>query len=132
MKIALNFMLNIGDKITKNLTSAVTHGAEKLAWSIRILLECLQHVLKMYTWSLSENQASVQFRCKLIGLLLKQSLFTKHDFAAYIYKVYHEHQKLGFWHMDSFSKYRKDSHTHVKEDPEKSTRFYFYGGGKAL
>ena len=36
----------------------------------------------MYAWSLSENQTSVQFRCRLIRLLLKQSLFRKHDFAA--------------------------------------------------
>ena len=125
-------MLNLGVKSFDLATSILIHGGEKLGWAIRIFLESLQHVLKMYTWSLSENQASVQFRCKLIGLLLKQSLFTKHDFAACIYRVYHEHQKLGFWHMDFFSKYRKISHTHVKEDPEKSTRFYFYGGGKAL
>ena len=85
MKIALNFMSNIGDKITKNLTSAVTHGAEKLAWTIRILLECLQHILKMYAWSLSENQASVQFKCRLIALMLKQSLFRKHDFSVWVY-----------------------------------------------
>ena len=128
----MDYLLNVAVKSFEILPSTLIHAGEKLGWSIRILLECLQHVLKMYTWSLSENQASVQFRCKLIGLLLKQSLFTKYDFAAYIYKVYHEHQKLGFWHMDLFSKYRKNSHIHVKEDPEKSTRFYFYGGGKAL
>jgi len=40
----------------KKFDSAVTHGAENLAWTIRILLECLQHILKMYAWSLSENQ----------------------------------------------------------------------------
>src|SRR6202451_1375586 len=132
VKTVMHYLLNVAVKSFENLPSTLIHAGEKLGWGIRILLECLQHVLKMYTWSLSENQASVQFRCKLIGLLLKQSLFTKHDFAAYIYKVYHEHQKLGFWHMDFFPKYRKNSHTHVKEDPEKSTRFYFYGGGKAL
>ena len=132
VKTVMHYLLNVAVKSFENLPSTLIHAGEKLGWDIRILLECLQHVLKMYTWSLSENQASVQFRCKLIGLLLKQSLFTKHDFAACIYRVYHEHQILGFWHMNFFSKYRKNSHIHVKEDPEKSTRFYFYGGGKAL
>jgi hypothetical protein len=96
VKTVMDYLLNVAVKSFEILPSTLIHAGEKLGWSIRILLECLQHVLKMYTWSLSENQASVQFRCKLIGLLLKQSLFTKHDFAAYIYKVYHEHQKLGF------------------------------------
>src|SRR6202142_4046535 len=132
VKTVMDYLLNVAVKSFEILPSTLIHAGEKLGWGIRILLECLQHVLKMYTWSLSENQASVQFRCKLIGLLLKQSLFTKHDFAACIYRVYHEHQILGFWHMNFFSKYRKNSHIHVKEDPEKSTRFYFYGGGKAL
>jgi len=49
------------------LSSAVLHSGEKLAWAIIILLECLQHVLKMYTWSLFENQASIQFKCRLIN-----------------------------------------------------------------
>jgi len=64
-------------KSIKNLTSTLVNGLEKMGWTIRILLESLQHVLKMYAWSLSENQTSVQFRCRLIGLLLKQSLFRK-------------------------------------------------------
>ena len=65
IKNAVNFMLNIVVEIMKLLTSAVTHGGEKLSWTIRILLECLQHILKVYAWSLSENQASVQFKCRL-------------------------------------------------------------------
>jgi hypothetical protein len=32
-----------------------------------MLLESFQHVPKMYTWALSENQASIQFRCRLVG-----------------------------------------------------------------
>jgi hypothetical protein len=59
IKNAVIFLLNIGDKSTKILTSAVTHGGEKFAWTIRVLLECLWHILKMYAWSLSENQASI-------------------------------------------------------------------------
>src|ERR1700727_3549499 len=81
VKTVMHYLLNVAVKSFENLPSTLIHAGEKLGWGIRILLECLQHVLKMYTWSLSENQASVQFRCKLIGLLLKQSLFTKHDFA---------------------------------------------------
>jgi hypothetical protein len=81
----------VGVKSIKILTSTLVNGVEKMGWTIRILLESLQHVLKMYAWSLSENQTSVQFKCRLIGFLLKQSLFRKHDFAAYVYKVYHDY-----------------------------------------
>src|ERR1700733_9487947 len=119
-------------KSIKNLTSTLVNGVEKMGWTIRILLESLQHVLKMYAWSLSENQTSVQFRCRLIGLLLKQSLFRKHDFAICVYKVYHDYQNLGFWHLKFFSNYKNNSHTHVREDDsQKSTTFQFYGGGKS-
>jgi hypothetical protein len=79
---SVNSLLNTGDKIMEFLASIVIHGAEKLAWTIWILLECLQHILKMYAWSWSENQASIWFKCRLIGLMLKQSFFRKHDFAA--------------------------------------------------
>jgi hypothetical protein len=85
VKITVDSLLNIGDKILKFLTSNVMHNAEKLAWTIRILLECLQHVLQMYAWSLSENQASIQFKCIFIGLMLRQSLFRKHNFAALVH-----------------------------------------------
>jgi hypothetical protein len=64
----VNSLLNIGAKIMKFSTLAVKNSRGKLAWTIRILLESLQHVLKMYTWSLSENHASVKFKCRLSGL----------------------------------------------------------------
>jgi hypothetical protein len=51
------------------LTLTLIHGGEKLGWTIGLLLESLQHILKMYTWSMSENQVSIQFRCKIIGLV---------------------------------------------------------------
>ena len=114
VKTTINFVLNLGDKSFNILTSTLTHGGENLVWTIRILLESLQHVLKMYTWSLSENQASIQFRCKLIGLLLKQFLFRKYDFALLIHRVYHDYQNLHFWHLNFFSNYRNDSHRHIK------------------
>jgi hypothetical protein len=44
----------------QNLTSTVLCSGEKIGWSIRIILECFQHVFKMYAWSLSESQASIQ------------------------------------------------------------------------
>src|SRR5882762_2948169 len=94
----------VGVNSIKNLTSTLVNGVEKMGWTIRILLESLWHVLKMYAWSLSENQTSVQFRCRLIGLLLKQSLFRKHDFAACVYKVYCDYQNFGFWHLNIFFK----------------------------
>ena len=102
MKNAVNFMLNIVVEIMKLLTSAVTHGGEKLAWTIRVLLECLQHILKMYAWSLSENQASVQFKCRLIGFMLKQSHFRKHDFAVQLHQIYHDHQNQCFWQLRKY------------------------------
>jgi len=71
MKTTIKIVLNLGVKGSKYLISTLIHGEEKLSWTIRILLECFRHVLKMYTWSLSENLASVRFRCKLNALLLK-------------------------------------------------------------
>jgi len=79
VKTIISFVLNLGVKSSNNLSSALIHGGENLGWTVIILLESLQHVLKMYTWSLSENQASIQFRCRLVRLFLKQSLFRKHD-----------------------------------------------------
>jgi hypothetical protein len=64
----------VGVKSIKNLTSTLVNGVEKMGWTISILLESLQHGLKMYGWSLSENQTPVRFKCRLIRLLLKQSL----------------------------------------------------------
>jgi hypothetical protein len=81
----------------------------------------------MYTWSLSENQASIQFKCRLIGLMLKQSFFRKHDFAGCVHQIYHNYQNQCFW---QFKKYSKNSHTQIKEEcSDKSTRCHFYGGG---
>jgi hypothetical protein len=62
----VNSLLNIGAKIMIFLSSAVKHSEEKLAWTIRILLECLQHVMKMDACSFSENQASIQFNADLL------------------------------------------------------------------
>ena len=112
------------------MTSALTHGGGKLGWAIRIVLGCLQHVLRMYTWSLSESQASIQFKCRLIGLLLKKSLFRKHDFAAWVYRLYHCHQNLVF---QIFLAYRFGYCAQIREEHSKiSNQFHFYGGGKSL
>src|ERR1700677_1315801 len=133
VKSVIDYLLNVVIKSSKFLPSTLIHAGEKIGWSIRILLESLQHVLKMYTWSLSENQASIQFKCRLIGLLLKQSLFRKHDFAACVYRVYHDYQSLCCWHFTFFSNSRNNSHSFIREDDsEKLTRFHFHGGGKAL
>ena len=48
----------------------LSHGVEYI---IRISMESIHHISQMYAWSLSENQTSVKFRCKLIGLFVKQS-----------------------------------------------------------
>ena len=65
VKNTVNSLFNIGDKSMEFLISTMIHGVENLAWAIKILFESLQHVLKMYTWSLSENQASIRFKCRL-------------------------------------------------------------------
>jgi hypothetical protein len=67
----INFVQNLRLKGFKFLTSTLIHGGENLGWTIRVLLESLQHVLKMYTWASSEYQASIRFGCRFIALLLK-------------------------------------------------------------
>ena len=133
VKNIISYVLNLGVKGTKHLISALTHAGGKSGRAIRILLECLQHVLKMYTWSLSENQASIHFRCRLTGLLLKKSLFRKHDFAVLLYRLYHCHQNLVFQHLNIFLAYKFDSYPQIREEHSKiSNQFHFYGGGKSL
>ena len=133
IKTILNFMMNLGVKSFKFLPSTLVRSGEKLGWTIRILLESLRYALEMYAWSLSETQASVQFRCRLIGLLSKQSLFRKHDFAVLVHRVYHGYQNLHYWNLNLFPKYKISTYTHVVEEhTEKSSRYQFHGGGKAL
>jgi hypothetical protein len=55
----IKFVLKFDGETFKILTSTAIHGAEKLAWIIRIPLESLQHIFKMYTWSVSGNWASI-------------------------------------------------------------------------
>src|SRR5882762_1875276 len=93
LKIIVDFVLDVQVKGFRFWTWILLNGAEKLGFTIRIVMESLQHVLKMYTWSLSENQVSVKFKCRFIELFLKQSLFRKHDFAVCVYKLYLGYQK---------------------------------------
>jgi hypothetical protein len=132
VKTTVKTVLNLGHKGSKHLISILIHGREKLCWTIRILLESCQHILKMYTWSLSENLTSVQFRCKLTALLLKQSLFKKHDFAVYLHKLYCDHQNLCFHHLRFFTANKIVPQTQIKEQFKKSNQFQIYVGGKAL
>jgi hypothetical protein len=88
LKNILDFVLDVQVKGFKIWTWVLLQSMDKLGFIIKIVMESLQHVLKMYAWSLSENQASVKFRCTLIELFLKQSLFRKHDFAICVYKLY--------------------------------------------
>jgi hypothetical protein len=106
---------------------------EKLGFNIKIVLESLQHVLKMYAWSLSENQASVKFKCRLIGLFLKQSLFRKHDFTICVYKLYLSNQKSSFWHLKLFPDEKTTLNVEIREyHLNRSNGSCFYGGGQAL
>ena len=132
VKTTVKIMLNLGVKSPKHLISILIYGGEKLSWTIRILLECFQHVLKMYTWSLSENLTSVQFKCKLTALFLKQCFFKKHDFAVCLHKLYYGYQNLCIQHLGVFSNGQNVSQTQIKVWFKKSNQFQFYGGGKSL
>jgi hypothetical protein len=102
VKTIKNFVSNLGVKNFNNLSSALIHGGKKLGWTVRILLEALQHILKMYTWSLAESQASIQFRCRLAGLFLKQSCFRKNDFDISVYRIYRDYQNVCSQHLKLF------------------------------
>jgi hypothetical protein len=137
MKFVASSLSNVGYRSLNFLTSILMHGVRNLAWSVRILLESLQHVLKMYAWSLSENQASIQFKCRLLALMVKQSLFRKHDFVVCAHKIYYNHQTLCFLSLTKILCVKKKFTTCVKHDSEKDDsevkiKHNFYGGGKAL
>ena len=133
VKTIINFVINSGVQRFKILPSTLVRCGEKLCWTIRILLESFQYVLEMYTWSLSENQSSVQFKSRLIGLFLKRSFFQKHDFAVLVHSVYRDYQNLHFWDLKFVPKYKIGTCMHIVEkQPEKSSKYQFHGGGKAL
>ena len=117
------------------LPSILICDGEKLVWALRITLESLQHPLRMYTWSLSENQSSVNFRCRITGLFLKRSFFRKHDFAVCVHKMYQSSLNLHFWHLGAFLTCKNNLSTKVAKesfDSSNSNTFGYYGGGKAL
>ena len=103
LKIIVDFALDVQVNGFRFWTWILVHGTKNLGFTIRIVIESLQHVLKMYTWSKAENQASVKFRCRLIELFLKQSLFKKHAFTVWANKLYLGYQKPSFWHLGLFS-----------------------------
>ena len=127
-------LLNLGVKGFNKLIINLLNSGEKLCWAIRSFLESLQQVLKIYSWSLSENQASIQLRCKLTRLYLQQSLFKRHDFLICVHKLYFGYQNPLFWHLKLFSDYKCNPNTQVKEEENinKSKTAHIYGGGKAL
>jgi hypothetical protein len=123
-------LLNVRAKSFNFLTSTLMHGGDKIGWAIRNLFECLQHALKMYVWSLSENQASIQFKGRLIVLFLKQPLFRKHDFTACVYKLHCGHQNMCFSHFINFSDGRSNFHIPTgADDCKKSNKSQFYTAG---
>src|SRR6202050_4552826 len=119
----------------RKLPSILIHAGEKLVWALRITLESLQHPLRMYTWSLSENQSSVNFRCRITGLFLKRSFFKKHDFAVCVHKMYQSSLNLHFLHLGAFFTCKNNLFTNVAKESfnsSNSNTFGYYGGGKAL
>jgi hypothetical protein len=128
----MDYLLNLAVTCCKKLTSNLVNGGQKFCWVARNFLECLKHALEMYTWSLSENQASIKFKCRLIALFLKQSLYRKHDFAVCIYNLHQDSKNTHLWHLRIFSNYQCHSHSQIREEhSDKSNRLIFYGGGKA-
>ena len=67
----LNLVIAPTVKSFRKLMLTVVHGGKAFLWAIRIAPECFQNVLKMYSWSLAENQVSIRFRCRLTALYLK-------------------------------------------------------------
>src|SRR6266436_6524973 len=134
VKTVMYSLSNVGVKGISISTSTLIHGAEIFGWTIRIILECFLHVFEMYSWSLSENQASVQLRCRLTALFLKQSCFRKHDFVVYVHNVYYSSGCLCFWNWKIFSDHKNHpSDTQIgKEHAGKSYTNYFHGGGEPL
>jgi hypothetical protein len=103
-KTVMHYVFAVAVQSPEFFISTLIHGAEKSAWSIRNLLESFQHILKMYAWSLAENQVSIQFKCRLIAVMSKQSLFKKHDFVVCVHRVYDNHEHLCVWHWNFFFK----------------------------
>ena len=130
--IIMDYLLNLAVTCCKKLTSNLVNGGQKFCWVVRNFLECLKHALEMYTWSLSENQASIKFKCRLTALFLKQSLYRKHDFAVCIYNLHQDSKNTHLWQLRIFSDYQYHSHSQIREEhSDKSNRLIFYGGGKA-
>ena len=67
----LNLVIAQTVKSFRKLMLTVVHGGKAFLCAIRIAPECFQNVLKMYSWSLAENQVSIRFRCRLTALYLK-------------------------------------------------------------
>ena len=61
--------------------------------------------------------------------MLKWSLFKKHDFAAYVCRIYQDHYNLCFWHLKKIS---NGSCGYRRKEISETNRSEFYGGGKAL
>ena len=127
------FDCQLSDIVKTIIKFVLNLGGEKLAWMVTSSNYVEDFPEKIYTWSSSENRFSVQFKCRLIALMLKKSLFRRHDFAVCVHRVYYDYQNLCGWHWKQISNYKINSHSHIKEYvSEESSRFHFYGGGKAL
>jgi hypothetical protein len=67
-------------------------------------LESRQHVLKMYIWSMSEDQASVQFKCRLIwSNIFSENMTLLFWYTRSVMTIYT--CVFGTWHV--CSKFRK-------------------------
>jgi len=132
----LNSVLTQSVKSFNKLFLSLGHGGKTFLWVIRISPESFQHVFKMYSWSLPENQMSIRFRCRLIGLFLKRSFFRKHDFSAMVDKL------VGMvrwspicsnFYLDKILFGRKSVKYGVADESLKMPSTYkYFGGGASL
>src|ERR1700683_808820 len=60
----LNLVMTQSVKSFRKLMLTMVHGGNAFLQAIRIAPECFWNVLKMYGWSLAENQVSIRFRCR--------------------------------------------------------------------
>jgi hypothetical protein len=134
-----NIMSKLNSVMTQSVKSFrksmlhLVHGGKTFLWAIRIAPECFQHILKMYGWSLAENQISIRFRCRLTALFLKQSFFRKHDFSAMVDKLVSSDQRSPIFSLNSILTCKKSSnHEVLNESFKKPSAYEYYGGGPSL
>ena len=91
VNLFLPFIITCSRGCKKLLPSILIHAGEKLVWALWITLQSFQHSLRMYTWSLFENQASVTIPVRMVAtghLVLCIATFAELATWALKYTIY--------------------------------------------